>query len=56
MRFLKIGDAAKELGICQQTLRKYIDQDKIPHKITPGGQRLVEIDSYLAGKTKFETS
>jgi predicted site-specific integrase-resolvase len=55
MRFLKIGEAAKELKICQQTLRKYIDQDKIPHKITPGGQRLVDVDAYLEGKTKRET-
>lgn len=52
MRFLKIGDASKELGICQQTLRKYIDQDKIPHRTTPGGHRLVDVDAYLEGKSK----
>lgn len=54
MRFLKISDAAKELGICQATLRKYVDQDKIPHKRTPGGQRLIDVDAYLAGESKIE--
>jgi excisionase family DNA binding protein len=53
MRFLKIGDAAKELGICKTTLRKWIDKDEIPHRTTPGGHRLVDVESYLEGKSKI---
>lgn len=54
MRFLKIGDAAKELGICKTTLRKWIDKDEIPHRTTPGGHRLVDVESYLEGKSKID--
>lgn len=53
MKFLKIGDASKKLGISIQTLRKWIDEDKIPHRTTPGGHRMVDIESYLEGKTKI---
>jgi predicted site-specific integrase-resolvase len=55
MRFLKIGDASKELCISIQTLRKWIDEDKIPHRKTPGGHRLIDIDAYIEGKTKLIT-
>lgn len=54
MRFLKVGDASKELGISIQTLRKWVDNDRIPHKRTPGGCRLIDVDAYLEGKTKLD--
>jgi len=53
MRFLRIGDASKEIGIGIGALRKWIDKDRIPHRISPGGQRLVDVDAYFEGKTKF---
>ena len=54
MSFLKIGEASKRLGICKITLRKWIDKNEIPHRTTPGGHRLVDIDAYLEGKSKLE--
>lgn len=54
MRFLRISDASKEIGLCQATLRKWVDQDRIPHRRTPGGQRLIDVDAYLAGESKLE--
>lgn len=50
MRLVKIGDAAKELNISQSTLRRWVDQNKIPHKTTPGGHRFIDIDAYFKGK------
>lgn len=47
MRFLKIGDASKELNISPQTLRRWVDENKIPHKTTPGGHRFIDIEGYL---------
>lgn len=54
MKFIKIGDASKQLGIGAQTLRKWVDEDRIPHRTMPSGHRLVDIDAYLEGKTKLE--
>jgi predicted site-specific integrase-resolvase len=50
MRFEKIGDAAKEIGLSIQTLRRWIDKGKIPHRLSPGGHRLVDVDAYFEGK------
>lgn len=55
MPFLKIRDASEKLGICQQTLRKWVDKDEIPHRTTPGGHRLIDVDAYLEGKSKIKT-
>lgn len=52
-RFLKVSDASKELGICTQTLRKWVDQNKIPHRTSPGGHRLIDVDAYIAGKSEL---
>lgn len=56
MKFVKIGDAAKEIGIGIQTLRKWIDKGEIPYKITPGGHRLVDIDAYFNRQKSREVS
>lgn len=56
MRFLRIGDASKELGISIETLRRWTDKGKIPHKTSPGGHRFIDVDAYLEGKeTIFDT-
>jgi putative resolvase len=56
-RYERIGDAAKETGLSIQTLRRWIDKGQIPHRLSPGGQRLVDVGSYLDGikETKFES-
>lgn len=56
MQFVKIGNAAKQLGVSQNTIRRWVDEDKIPHKKTPGGHRLVEISSFLKGNVKLNVS
>lgn len=48
MRFEKIGDAAKEIGVSIQTLRRWIDKGEIPFKLSPGGHRFVDVDEYFA--------
>ena len=55
MKFLKIGDASRELGISIQTIRTWIDRDEIPHRKTPGGHRMVDIEGYIEGKSKLES-
>ena len=55
MEFLKGKDAAKKLGICQQTLRKYADNGIIKYKRLPSGHRIYDIHNYLEGKEKIET-
>jgi excisionase family DNA binding protein len=39
--FMKIGQAAATLGVAISTVRDWIDQGKLPARITPGGHRLI---------------
>ena len=50
MPYIRLGEASQELGVSNQTLRKWVDDGKIPSKLSPGGQRMVDLDSYLNGK------
>lgn len=44
--------AANKLGIHQNTLRRWADAGKIPHIRTAAGQRLYDIETFIAGKTQ----
>lgn len=44
--YIKIGDAAKELGVSIQVIRRWVDGGRIPFIRTPGNQRLVDITKF----------
>ena len=46
-RWVRIGKAAKQAGVCINTMRTWADDGKagIVSRRTPGGQRQVDLDS-----------
>ena len=44
--YTKIGDAAKELGVSIQIIRRWIDRGELPFIKTPGRHRLVDITNF----------
>ena len=55
MAYLKGREAAKELGISQQTLRRYADEGRIPAIRTASGQRRYDVAAYLRGNQEPKT-
>ena len=49
-QYVSGSEASQRLGISQQTLRTYADQEKIESFRTPGGQRRYNVDKYIAEK------
>jgi len=54
MRYVKLSEAVERTGLHPHTLRKYADSGAIQAIRTPTGQRLFNIDAFLADK--FETT
>jgi len=52
MVFVPLRVAAKKLGLCKATLRKYADAGKIKSIRTPANQRLFDIESFIGTAEK----
>lgn len=46
--FLRLGEAARQLGVSVDTLRRYIDDGRVPAFRTPGGQLQVRAEDVSA--------